>query len=157
MNYKIYQNLDIDIDKLKEETYRIMEKAKGHDGQIMLQGIEGKDWKYGIGRITDYEEKEGAFTHLLWSAPTINTALHRLGMYRSRLMIRKRSVYSWHQDWSPRMHIPVVSNHEKNFMVIEDEVIRMPADGRAVWVDTRKFHTYVNTEEVERIHIVGCI
>lgn len=148
-----------DIETLQNEVLDICENAKGHEGQIMLQGIPGKDYLYGTGRITDYEEPEEMFTWKLWEdlCPTIYEILDEHKMYRSRIMIRSKSVYSWHYDYTPRIHIPIISNHETNFMVIENDVVRMPADGRAHWVDTRKNHTFVNTSDIDRIHIVGCV
>lgn len=126
--------------------------------QIMLQGIVGKGDQYGTGRITSYEEPETEFNNPLHDIPYTNSIIKTLGMYRSRLMIMNdKMVYSWHYDPSPRIHIPLISNHETNFMVIEDTVIRMPVKDRAVWVDTTKMHTYVNTSDELRVHIVGCV
>lgn len=153
-HYNYTERVDLNI--VRDEVSKILSLAS-HDGQIMLQGIEGKGYIYGTGKITEYEEQETDFIDPLWDTPYINSTLKKLGMYRTRIMIRSKSVYSWHADYGPRIHIPVTTNPETNFMVIEDEVIRMPADGRVVWVDTTRYHTFVNTSKEDRIHIVGCI
>ena len=126
--------------------------------QRMLQGIPGKDDQYGTGRITAYDEPETEFRHPLHDIPYTNSILESLGMYRSRLMIMTgKLVYSWHYDPSPRVHIPLISNHKTNFMVVEDTLIRMPVRDRAMWVDTTKMHTYVNAADELRVHIIGCV
>lgn len=146
----------VDIERLRAEVMSIADNCM-HDGQIMVQGIEGKNHLYGTGSLLDYPEKEEDFVVPLWNTPYIYETLNRLKMYRSRIMIRRKSVYTWHCDPTPRIHIPIVTNPETNFMVIEDNVIRMPADGSVYWTDTRLMHTFVNTEKEDRIHIVGCI
>lgn len=146
---------NIDVEWILDECRPLIDDSLQ---QRMLQGIEGKNDQYGTGRITQYEEPESAFTFPLHDIPYTNKTLESLGMYRSRLMIlNKPMVYSWHYDPSPRIHIPLISNHETNFMVVEDTVIRMPVDDRAIWVDTTRLHTYVNTSGEVRVHIVGCV
>jgi len=80
-------------------------------------------------------------------------------MYRTRLMLLpdKRN-YSWHLDYSARLHIPLITN-ESCFFIIEEQKYYLPADGSVYWVDTTKWHTFVNANRNEfmRSHIVGCI
>ena len=78
-------------------------------------------------------------------------------MYRTRVMnMGPKSCYSYHQYPTPRMHIPLITN-EKCFFVLDDEVVRLPADGQSYFIDTRKMHTFVNASFENRIHIVGCV
>ena len=147
----------VDLDRLRKEVMDIVDNCM-HEGQIMVQGIQGKNHLYGTGSLLDYPETEEQFVHPVWEdAKYLNQVVEELGMYRSRIMIRRKSVYTWHCDPTPRLHIPIVTNPETNFMVIEDTVVRMPANGSVYWTDTRLMHTFVNTEKEDRIHIVGCI
>lgn len=78
--------------------------------------------------------------------------------YLGRVRIMKsdsKSCLSWHKDTSPRMHYPI-KTQEGCFMVIEDEVVHMPAN--TWWLtDTTNNHTAFNASKEERIHIVACI
>ena len=86
-----------------------------------------------------------------------NQVLKDLNVYRARVMrMPSKTCYSYHQDYTRRLHIPLITN-ENCFFVIDDEVIRYPADGNYYVADTRKFHTFVNASWEERIHIVDCI
>ena len=155
---RAYRYTQVDLDQILDEVMPILDGIGSHQ-QIMLQSTKGsKDYLYGTGRITDYTESEKEFNAPFWSSLTYtNRILEELGLYRTRLMLMRKMVYSWHVDPSPRIHIPLISNHETNFMVVEDEVIRMKPDGGVFWVDTTRPHTYVNTCNDLRVHIVGCV
>lgn len=155
---RYYRHTQVDIDQILDEVMPIIDGLSSHQ-QIMLQSIKGsKDYLYGTGRIANYAEPEKDFNVPFWNSLTYtNQILEDLGLYRARLMIMRKMVYSWHADPSPRVHIPLISNNETNFMVVEDEVIRMKPDGGVFWVDTTLYHTYVNTCDDLRVHIVGCV
>ena len=70
--------------------------------------------------------------------------------------MKPKTCYTYHQDWSKRLHIPLITN-ENCFFIIDDKVSRHPADGRSYIVDTTKMHTFVNASLENRIHIVGCV
>ena len=144
----------IDLKKILEEIKVVPE----YDRQIMLQSVkDSTDPHYGIGRLKDLNHGEKEFTHPLFDMPYINNLLKDLKMYRTRLMkMPPYSCYSYHQDPTPRIHIPVVT-HENCFMVIDDVIHRYPV-GNWYLVDTTKKHTFINAStDCMRIHIVGCI
>lgn len=147
-----------DIERILNELKNLPEY---HD-QIMLQGVESSaDPTYGTGRLDDInnavKEWEQDFTELLFpQLEYLNSILTNLGMTRSRVMrMFPKTCYSYHQDPSKRIHIPLVTN-ENCFFVIDDQVVRIPADGNHYIIDTTKKHTFVNASWEERIHIVGC-
>jgi hypothetical protein len=83
-------------------------------------------------------------------------ALEGLQMGRLRLMKSDpRRCYTWHIDKTPRIHYPI-KTQEGCLMVIDDEVIHMPAD-KWVWADTVKPHTAFNGSMESRIHLVGAM
>lgn len=144
----------INIDKILLELTLLPE----FDKQIMLQGVEGiDDPNYGIGFFKDNDHDESAFNVDLYPNLTYtNKVIRDLGMTRTRIMkMQSKTCYSYHRDMTPRIHIPLITN-PNCFFVIEDEVVRLPADGNHYLIDTTKRHTFVNASWEERIHIVGC-
>ena len=135
-----------------------LELLPEYDTQISLQTIKGEtDYNYGTGRLDNLEHKEKDFIVPLFDMPYTNSIIKDLGMYRTRVMrMHSKTCYSYHQDPTQRIHIPLVTN-DKCFMVIDDEIIRYSADGNYYIMDTTKMHTAVNASFEERIHIVGCI
>ena len=146
--------MQVDIDRILLE----IEMLPKYGEQIALQTVEGEtDHKYGTGKLTSLEHSESEFIHPLWNLSYTNRIMNELGMYRTRVMrMYPKTCYSYHQDPSPRLHIPLVTN-DKCFFVVDDEVIYLPADGNTYEIDTTKKHTFVNASFEERIHIVGCI
>ncbi len=146
--------MSIDIDRILIE----LEMLPKYDTQIGLQAVPGvSDPFYATGRITDKEHKEEDFTEFLFDLPYTNSVLNNLNVYRARVMnMKPKTCYTYHQDWSKRLHIPLITN-ENCFFIIDDKVSRYPADGRSYIVDTTKMHTFVNASLENRIHIVGCV
>lgn len=154
MHYELVDK--VDLDKLLLEYTSIVEKAGEHQ-QVMLQGCDGiSDHQFGVGTLDQWGKKESDFNKFLWSTPYLNSLLRQMAACRSRLMSMKKMTYSWHRDRSHRLHIPLISNTETNFMVVQDEVIRMEP-GNMYIVDTTVPHTYVNTSNELRVHVVGCL
>lgn len=153
MIYKILG--EIDVDKLTSELSGFIVPSKG---QQMLQGIKGQeDDSYGTGSYTQYKEAESDFIYpIVKDADYLYSLLQQYDMFRTRIMSMSNKHYSWHADGTPRIHIPLISDTETNFMVVEDTVIRMEP-GLVYWVDTTRKHTYVNTDTTYRVHIVGCV
>lgn len=149
-------HMSIDIERILLE----LEVLPEFSNQIMLQGIEGQtDHTYGLGQLYSLKlgHEESDFKHPLFDIPYTNQTIQELGMTRTRVMkMPGKTCYSYHVDESPRMHIPLITN-ENCFFVIEDEVVRLPADGNHYLIDTTKKHTFVNASYEDRIHIVGCI
>lgn len=148
----------LDIQKILNELKLLPE----YDKQIMLQGVNSKaDHSYGTGRLDDIDnsvkEWEQDFKEFLFpELEYVNFTLKKLNMTRTRVMkMAPKTCYSYHQDPSKRIHIPLITN-EKCFFVVADEVIRLPADGNYYVIDTTKLHTFVNASFEDRIHIVGC-
>tara|TARA_B100000424_G_C22945260_1_gene503114 strand:+ start:766 stop:1224 length:459 start_codon:yes stop_codon:yes gene_type:complete len=148
----------LDIQKILNELKLLPE----YDKQIMLQGVNSKaDHSYGTGRLDDIDnsvkEWEQDFKEFLFpELEYVNFILKKLNMTRTRVMkMAPKTCYSYHQDPSKRVHIPLITN-EKCFFVVADEVIRLPADGNYYVIDTTKLHTFVNASFEDRIHIVGC-
>ena len=144
----------VDIDKILKELQVLPE----YDNQVMLQTVEGQsDPFYGIGRLANWNHTEDEFIQPVFNIPYTNSILKELKMFRTRVMrMNPHHCYSYHIDETKRIHIPLVTD-EKCFFVIEDKILRLPADGNCTVIDTTKIHTFVNASPIQRIHIVGCI
>jgi len=143
----------IDIQRILQE----LKQLPNYNDQISLQTVEGYDHDYGVGRLTELKHSEEEFIHPCFpELKYTNSIIEMLGMYRTRIMrMKPKTCYSYHQDPTQRIHIPLVTN-ENCFMVIEDRCHWYPADGNYYLADTTKKHTFVNASREERIHIIGC-
>lgn len=147
MSDKLY----IDIERILLE----LELLPKYDEQISLQVSENNE--SAEGRSVDLNRSEKDFNVFAYDLPYTNSIISKLKMYRTRVMrMNPRSCYSYHKDPSPRIHIPLITN-DKCFFVVEDEIIRLPADGNHYTIDTTKMHTFVNASFEDRLHIVGCV
>jgi len=133
------------------------------DGQIAIQHEEPgtNDYRAGIGKsVRKTPEWERGFCHL--QPDYTNTAIAEYldwlaaPVYRTRIMLsRPKSCYSIHRDYSPRLHLPLVTNDQCYFLFTNPEkMIHMPADGKTYWVDTRSHHTFLNGSLLDRLHLV---
>jgi len=145
--------MKISIEKILEELQVLPE----YDTQIMLQVPQGQtDPFYGIGRLANWNHTEDEFIYPVFDIPYTNNILKELKMFRTRVMrMKPHRCYSYHVDETKRIHIPLITD-EKCFFVLDDKVMRLPADGTHTLVDTTKMHTFVNASSIQRIHIVGC-
>jgi len=146
--------MSVDIERILLE----LEQLPEYDTQIGLQTVPGiTDPFYATGRITDKEHKETDFTEFLFDLPYTNSILKENKVYRARVMrMKPKTCYTYHQDWTKRLHIPLITN-DSCFLIVDKEVMNLPADGSIYIIDTTKFHTAVNASLEERIHIVGCL
>jgi hypothetical protein len=135
-----------------------LEQLPEYDTQIGLQTVPGvSDPFYATGRITDKEHKETDFTEFLFDLPYTNSILKKNKVHRARVMrMKPKTCYSYHQDYSKRLHIPLITN-ESCFLIVDKEVMHLPADGKVYIIDTTKYHTAVNASFEFRTHIVGCL
>lgn len=143
-----------DLDKILHELQTLPE----YETQISLQGLTpDADPFSGIGKANNLSGDENKFIYKLFDIPYINNILDELGMFRTRVLrMRPKTCYTYHRDYTPRIHIPVITN-PKCFMVLETHIEWYPADGNYYKIDTTKYHTFVNASLEDRIHIVGCV
>jgi hypothetical protein len=73
------------------------------------------------------------------------------------MFVETKTCYTWHKDSSPRIHIPIVTDSSKCGLIVEDTVLRLPADGSAYIVDTTRYHTAFNAWDQMRIHLVAVV
>ena len=141
-----------DLKKIKDE----IKTLPPYDDQICLQGTKTIiDPFAGIGKAIDLPEKEKEFIYTLFDLPYLNSIIKEHNLYRVRLMkLKSKTCYSYHQDQGKRFHIPIITD-DNCFFVVDDKIVRYPADGNFVIVDTTKKHTAVNASWEDRIHLIG--
>ena len=160
MNYKKIDT--IDLGKIKKELSSIK-----FTRTYALQGTNKDEdpFKYIIpdnGLINAWERAPKGITAkdltiTLFDTPYINSLIDKFKIGYTRVCILdSKKCYSLHKDISKRIHIPIETN-DKCFFVIDDKVVRLPADGSVYEVDTTKIHTFVNASINPRIHIVGTL
>jgi len=143
--------MSIDIEKILLE----LEILPPYKSQLSLQVDE--DGNGAEGKLADIKQKESDYHIPAYDIPYTNSIIESLGMFRTRVMkMAPKTCYTYHQDPTMRMHIPLITN-KGCFFVIDDEVIRLPADGNNYLIDTTKKHTFVNASFEERVHLVGCV
>jgi len=108
-------------------------------------------------RLSDYD-----FTIMCnqFKGTTFETVYNMLNqkyiLGRIRLMnLKPKTCLSWHVDDTPRLHYPIITQ-EGCFLVIEDEVIQLPANKWHI-ADTTKKHTAFNGSKSSRVHLVAVI
>jgi hypothetical protein len=83
--------------------------------------------------------------------------INQYNLKKTRLMwVNEYACYSIHKDYSPRIHIPLITNPECYFF-FRDEGIHHLATGSVYWVDTTKSHTFMNCSVMDRLHLVGIV
>jgi hypothetical protein len=132
-------------------------------GQIAIQtnDVNQEGWHAGVGKSVDrshtWELQFKDIQRELKDTP-VDEYLKWLGVpvYRTRIMLaREKSSYSIHRDYSPRLHLPLVTNPQALFLFTEPASLHhMPADGTTYWVDTRRQHTFINGSTEDRLHLV---
>jgi hypothetical protein len=145
----------IDIAKIIKELDVLPE----YDKQICLQSTaEDRNPFSGCGKLKKIQYKEEEFTTLLFDIPYTNSIIKELGMHRTRVLkLFPKQCYTYHKDPTKRIHIPLISN-ESCFLIVDKELIQLPADGSYHLIDTTQLHTSINAHgRKERIHIVGCV
>ena len=133
------------------------------DGQLAVQTDDDSvtDWSRGIGKSTGKTAQwEHGFSKLQPALKNSVVAEYldwlEIPVYRTRIMVsRPKSCYSIHRDYSPRLHLPLITNKQCYFVFKDPaQFIHMPADGQTYWVDTKLDHTFMNGSIENRLHLV---
>ena len=160
MNYRVIDT--VDLDKIKQELSTIKYKET-----ITLQGRNKNDnpFQYILPADASTNAWERSLKDVrakdlivpLFDIPYVNSLLNKFKLgYGRCCILESKTCYTYHKDISKRIHIPIETN-DKCFFVLDDEVVRLPADGSVYEVDTTKIHTFINGSMNPRTHIVGTL
>lgn len=152
---------DIDITRLLEDYSKIENQIHWSEypqgKQASLQYKDGEEsWISGVGKMQEDERLYKNLNDILLGTE-FEKIIKKYNFVRTRLMwVYPKSCYSFHADVAPRIHIPLITNEECFFLFRSGEMYHL--DNSAVWwTDTRKTHTFLNTSDHARLHLVGVI
>lgn len=165
--FKIFKEYYPHFEELKTECLRVANKYGEwefrSDGQVAIQtdNSDVDNWYAGTGHsTTKTPEWEHNFKYI---QPSLKDSIIDdyikwldIPVYRARIMLaREKGCYSIHRDYSPRLHLPLVTNKQCNFLITDPlQMFHLPADGTTTWVDTRLPHTFMNGSTEKRLHLV---
>ena len=130
----------------------------GHKGkQAGLQHKKDEDvWSSAVGKNSG-NETDVSILNPYFKNTIFESIINEYDLKRTRLMWSGPfSCYSMHNDDSPRIHIPLITNVNCYFLFRNDSPEHMPA-GKVYWVNTRRRHTFINCSEEWRLHLVGLV
>jgi len=133
-----------------------------HQNQIAVQGSVYDENPYtdscGRHRLkgTGRKSSEWNIVNELFRGTLIEELAHYTDAYKMRIMrLYPHSMYSVHIDKSPRFHIALNTNPGCFFLWPDrKEILHIPADGNIYYTNTCPRHTYCNSGEEYRDHIV---
>ncbi len=81
---------------------------------------------------------------------------YTIGKTRFWTMDRSRRAYSYHTDFTKRLHIPLATNDNAFFILEDYQTEHMPVLGQLYELDTTRLHSAVNLSQDDnpRIHLV---
>jgi hypothetical protein len=86
----------------------------------------------------------------------LSSLLH-LKIFRLRWMkLSEKSCYSFHKDWSKRLHIPIITSKDSYFLFQNPLELAQLEENHAYVVDTTRVHTAINTGSCARVHLIAC-
>lgn len=125
--------------------------------QVGLQYKEDDDpWTSAVGKSKgndlSYNKLNPFFKDTIFE-----TLINKYNFKRTRLMwVGPFACYSMHNDETPRVHIPLITNPDCYF-VFKHGMISNLSIGYVWRVDTRRRHTFMNCSEQPRLHLVGVV
>jgi hypothetical protein len=155
---------DIDIDTVVKQYLMIEGQIQWVDmppwrKQASLQYAEESEnlWAGGTGKLSGTEHQYKNLNPLL-QGTIFEDIINEYKLVRTRFMwVNGMSCYSIHRDFSPRIHVPIITNPECYFVIkqgSEGLIEHLPA-GKVYWTDTRKRHTFMNCSLEPRLHLIG--
>ena len=159
-NYKILFDIDDQEEMIKFFT-PLMKKM--YKENLTQYGLIGRETNNGIDYGEGKTRKDGANLKQwhIWRDESLKSGwmlkllnlLNDRDIGRIRIMrMKPRTCYSMHEDLTPRIHVPIITNSE-NFMIIDGEIKHL-SYGKIWWTDTLKTHTAMNTSERDRFHLL---
>jgi hypothetical protein len=152
---------DIDVGPILNSFFELDKDIKWsmniQGKQTGLQYRPGEDpWTSAVGKSTGGETQ---YTELnpFFKNTIFENIINKYDLKRTRLMwVFPKSCYSLHQDETPRIHIPLITNPECYFL-FNPGLLRQLDINSVWWVNTKLKHTFLNCSEEPRLHLVGIV
>ena len=125
--------------------------------QVGLQYKLNEDlWSSAVGK-SQGQELEYTELNPFFKDTIFETIINQYNLKRTRLMwVNPKSCYSLHQDETPRIHIPLITNPECYFL-FNPGLLRHLSINSIWWVNTKLKHTFLNCSNEPRLHLVGVV
>jgi len=92
-----------------------------------------------------------------YKGTVIEEIVEKYKLFRLRWMwVYPKSCYSIHCDFTPRIHIPLITNTENLFVFPNSIPFHLPK-GSVFLVRTELLHTFMNCSNEPRLHLVGAV
>jgi hypothetical protein len=152
----------IDVAPILEEYYRLEDKIVWTDygSKGKQSGLQHKmnedEWASAVGRSSG-NEFESSILNPFFKDTVFEELIIKHKLFKTRLMwLNSYACYSMHQDESPRIHIPLITNPECYFIFRAIPPIHLPST-HVHWTDTRRGHSFMNCSDMPRLHLVGAV
>lgn len=157
---KIIDELEITelLDFYKEkESFLVWNQVDTKGQQLGIQYASNQDpWISATDRVK-IQSQYFFLTNPFFKDSVFESVVKKYKLFRSRLLwLFPKNCYSMHNDDTPRIHIPLVTNPD-SFIVFKDGIVAHLEVGKVYWVNTRQMHTAMNGGNESRLHLVGCI
>lgn len=157
---KILRSININtlLDYYSKIESDILWTDYGHKGkQAGLQYKENEDcWSSAVGKHVDDDLKYNNLNPF-FKDTEFEKIINEYNLVRSRLMwVNPYACYSMHQDQTPRLHIPMITNPDCYFVFKHAKPVNL-AMSNIYRVETRIPHTAMNCSEFPRLHFVGVL
>lgn len=131
-----------------------------YDNKGRQAGLQYRDdddpWDSAVGRSKG-DELSYDKLNPYFQGTEFENIIKKYNMKRTRLMwVEPMACYSMHQDQTPRIHVPLITNPDCYFVFKSGIVEHMPV-GNIYWTDTREYHSFMNCSNRSRLHLVGIV
>jgi hypothetical protein len=151
-----------DVQPLLDEYHRLEKDIQwteyGHKGrQTGLQHRTSEDpWSSAVGKNKG-NELDHVNLNPFFTNTVFESLINQFKLIKTRLMwVGPYACYSMHRDTTPRIHIPLITNPECYFVFKQGLITHLSASN-VYWIDTTRFHTFMNCSNQHRLHLVGVV
>jgi hypothetical protein len=125
--------------------------------QSGLQHKENEDvWASAVGRSSG-NEFASSILNPFFKDTVFEEIINKYKLFKTRLMwLNPYACYSMHQDESPRIHIPLVTNKHCYFIFKKFFPTYLEINN-VYWTDTTHYHSFMNCSDLPRLHLVGAV
>lgn len=159
-------NYDVDVEKLQILTSKYIKhnlaiRMNGFSLQHRKEVIEPWNFVDGLESGKLYQncsEKDFSIINDKFIHTEFERIITHFSLFRTRVMeLKGRQCYSIHHDSTWRLHIPIITNDNCFFYFPKHKQDFFLEEGKVYLVNTIEKHTFVNTSNDNRAHLVGCI
>jgi|TARA_B100001094_G_scaffold79869_1_gene76123 hypothetical protein len=148
VNSYVYKDLPLRMDGFSVQT-----RLNVLDPWNLIDGLESLKL-YPKGTV----EQDFKFLNQIFKNTIIEKIVCDLNLFRTRVMVKnQKTCYSFHQDGTWRVHIPIITDPQCVFYFPEHGQRFHLEVGKVYKINTTETHTFINGSKQQRIHLIGCV